>query len=60
MNFVVLYCNKNQYEMFEDFAFKHSPEDFTKVTICVYDDNSTIGTICVDSLPIIKPVVSTH
>ena len=40
MNFVVLYCNKNQYEMFEEFIFKHSPADFNKVTICVYDDNS--------------------
>ena len=41
MEFVVLYCNKNQYEMFEQFAFKYSPVDFSKVTILVYDDNST-------------------
>ena len=41
MEFVVLYCNKNQYEMFEQFAFKYSPVNFNKVTILVYDDNST-------------------
>ena len=40
MEFVVLYCNKNQYEMFEKFAFKYSPVDFSKVNILVYDDNS--------------------
>lgn len=40
MNFVVLYCNKNQYEMFEEFSFKYSPVDFSKVDILVFDDNS--------------------
>lgn len=40
MDFVVLYCNKNQYEMFEEFTFKYSPVDFNKVDILVYDDNS--------------------
>tara|TARA_Y100001972_G_scaffold91795_1_gene112382 strand:+ start:862 stop:1824 length:963 start_codon:yes stop_codon:yes gene_type:complete len=41
MEFVVLYCNKNQYEMFEEFAFKYSADDFNQVDILVYDDNST-------------------
>ena len=40
MNFVVLYCNKNQYEMFEEFSFKYSSTDFSKVDILVFDDNS--------------------
>ncbi len=40
MNFVVLYCNKNQYEMFEEFSFKYSPADFSEVDILVFDDNS--------------------
>ena len=40
MNFVVLYCNKNQYEMLEQFAFKHSPANFDDVDILVFDDNS--------------------
>ena len=40
MNFVVLYCNKNQYEMLEEFTFKYSPVDFSKVDILIYDDNS--------------------
>ena len=40
MKFVVLYCNKNQYEMMEEFAFKYSPVDFSKVDILIYDDNS--------------------
>tara|TARA_R110002020_G_scaffold172739_1_gene363107 strand:+ start:5557 stop:6519 length:963 start_codon:yes stop_codon:yes gene_type:complete len=40
MNFVVLYCVKNQYEMFEEFIFKHSPVDFKEVKILIFDDNS--------------------
>ena len=40
MNFVVLYCNKNQYEMFEEFSFKYSEADFSKVDILIFDDNS--------------------
>lgn len=40
MNFIVLYCNKNQYEMLEEFTFKYSPVDFSKVDILIYDDNS--------------------
>jgi len=40
MNFVVLYCNKNQYEMFEEFSFKYSSVDFSKVDILIFDDNS--------------------
>jgi len=40
MNFIVLYCNKNQYEMIEEFAFKYSPVDFSKVEILIFDDNS--------------------
>ena len=40
MNFVVLYCNKNQYEMFEEFSFKYSESDFSKVDILIFDDNS--------------------
>tara|TARA_R110001583_G_scaffold1210_8_gene10140 strand:- start:3963 stop:4925 length:963 start_codon:yes stop_codon:yes gene_type:complete len=42
MEFVVLYCNKNQYQMFEEFVFRHSPVDYSKVEILVYDDNSTL------------------
>ena len=38
--FCLLYCNKNQYEMFEKFAFKYSPADYSKVDIYVFDDNS--------------------
>ena len=40
MNFVVLYCIKNQYEMIEEYVFKHSPCDFSKVDILIYDDGS--------------------
>ena len=40
MSFVVLYCVKNQYEMFEEFLFKYSPVDFKKVKILIFDDNS--------------------
>ncbi len=40
MNFVVLYCVKNQYEMFEEFLFKYSPVDFEEVKILIFDDNS--------------------
>ena len=40
MNFVVLYCIKNQYEMIEEYVFKHSSCDFSKVDILIYDDNS--------------------
>ena len=40
MNFVVLYCVKNQYEMFEEFLFKYSPVDFKEVKILIFDDNS--------------------
>ena len=40
MNFVVLYCNKNQYEMFEEFSFKYSEVNFSKVDILIFDDNS--------------------
>jgi|TARA_Y100000310_G_scaffold69765_1_gene65324 hypothetical protein len=39
-NYIVLYCNKNQYEMFEQFAFKYSPVDYAEVDILIYDDNS--------------------
>ena len=38
MNFVVLYCNKNQYEMFEEFSFKYSESDFSKVDILIFDE----------------------
>ena len=41
MNFVVLYCIKNQYEMIEEYVFKHSSCDFSKVDILIYDDNSS-------------------
>ena len=40
MNFVVLYCIKNQYEMIEEYVFKHSSCDFSKVDILIYDDGS--------------------
>ena len=40
MKFVVLYCNKNQYEMLEEFTFKHSSVNFSEVDILIYDDNS--------------------
>jgi len=40
MKFVVLYCNKNQCEMFEEYSLKYSPVDFTKVDILIFDDNS--------------------
>ncbi len=40
MEFVALYCNKNQYEMFEEFTFKHSPANFNEIDILIYDDNS--------------------
>ena len=42
MNFVVLYCNKNQYEMFEEFFFKYSPVNFSDVDIMVFDDNASL------------------
>ena len=42
MNFVVLYCIKNQYEMIEEYAFKHSPSDFSKVDVLIYDDGSEL------------------
>ena len=38
--FCLLYCNKNQYEMFEEFAFKYARVDFSEVDILVFDDNS--------------------
>jgi hypothetical protein len=40
MEFIVLYCNKNQYQMFEEFIFKYSLADYNQVKILVYDDNS--------------------
>jgi len=40
MNYVVLFCVKNQYEMFEEFLFKYSLSDFSKVEILIFDDNS--------------------
>ena len=40
MNFIVLFCVKNQYEMFEEFLFKYSPVNYNQVEILVYDDNS--------------------
>ena len=40
MKFIVLYCNKNQYEMLEEFTFKHSSVNFSEVDILIYDDNS--------------------
>jgi hypothetical protein len=40
MNYVVLLCVKNQYEMFEEFLFKYSLSDFSKVEILIFDDNS--------------------
>ena len=40
MNYTILYCNKNQYQMFEDFIFKYSPVDYNQVEILIYDDNS--------------------
>tara|TARA_R110000824_G_scaffold10931_2_gene47818 strand:+ start:2654 stop:3616 length:963 start_codon:yes stop_codon:yes gene_type:complete len=42
MEFVVLYCNKNQYQMFEEFIFKYSLADYNQVKILVYDDNSIL------------------
>ena len=41
MNFVVLYCIRNQYEMIEEYIFKHSPCDYSKVDILIYDDDSS-------------------
>jgi hypothetical protein len=40
MNFVVLFCVKNQYEMFENFLFKYSMDNFNKISILIFDDNS--------------------
>ena len=40
MKFIVLYCNKNQYEMLEEFTFKHSSVNFSEVDILIFDDNS--------------------
>ena len=49
MNFVVLYCNKNQYEMFEEFSFKYSPTDFSKVDILVFVSISELSLLAANA-----------
>ena len=67
-NYVILYCNKNQYEMIEEFAFKYSSVDYSEVNILIFDDNSTseqkskLSQLCLkyDNITWINPDVNSN